>query len=68
MKAGAGIFLGALLLRAIAVLAFPSLIPESDDKRYRYDPIAMNLLEGQGFGFDEEPTAVTGPAYPSVLA
>lgn len=64
----AGIFLVALIVRGVVVVAFGNLVPTMPDKTKRYDNIAMSLLRGEGFALAGRPTAVSPPVYPLMLA
>jgi 4-amino-4-deoxy-L-arabinose transferase-like glycosyltransferase len=67
-KIPAMLFVVAFSVRVAAILVLADLVPESSDKRHRYDPIAMSILRGDGFGFGDGPTAIAGPVYPTFLA
>lgn len=59
----------AIALRAAAVIATVGWEQPPSDKTIRYDAIALNLLEGNGFSRQgDNPTAVTPPLYPLLLA
>jgi len=63
------IVLLAIALRAAAVIAVVGWEQPPSDKTSRYDAIALNLLEGEGFSRQGgRPTAVAPPLYPLLLA
>jgi len=62
------IFVAALTLRVYAWgrMSPAEKVLKSDD--YRYDQIAVGMLEGKGFAKDGQPIAWRGPGYPLFLA
>jgi 4-amino-4-deoxy-L-arabinose transferase-like glycosyltransferase len=62
------VFSAATLVRWSGVFLYPNLLP-SPDAIYEYDPIAVNVLSGNGFVLGNgEPDSIRGPGYPLFLA
>jgi len=66
--AAAFVLLVALAVRVAAVAFAPDVHRGAYDKVYRYDPIALNIIKGEGFSFHGHATAYSAPLYPLLLA
>jgi hypothetical protein len=62
------VFSVAVLVRGSGVLLYPNMLP-APDTTYEYDPIAVNVVSGNGFVLNSgEPDSIRGPGYPLFLA
>jgi 4-amino-4-deoxy-L-arabinose transferase-like glycosyltransferase len=57
----------ALAVRLPAVVLLAGWAPAENDRTLRYDPIAMSLMDGEGFAVHGRPVASSPPLYPLLL-
>lgn len=67
LKAITLIFVITLII-GLGYLKFGIIFPVSGDTKTYYDPIALNIVRGQGFTLKGVPTAEVTPGYPLFLA
>jgi 4-amino-4-deoxy-L-arabinose transferase-like glycosyltransferase len=69
-RLAAAVLVGAVLVTFVFQLTLPSAwrANESADYRAFYEPVARNILAGEGFALGDEPETMYPPGYPVVLA